>query len=184
MLNAIIKFDQFINNKITELWGPALTKAMVILTDAASPENLLILSTLLALFFVLKKKNFQALFVLFSMAGGAILHLFLKSLIARPRPENSLITETNFSMPSGHATMVAIFFSLLIYLFKDKIKNKILKNIFIAANIILIISIGFSRIYLNVHWFSDVLAGFTLGLAWLLILIFIFKKFDKTRENI
>lgn len=197
MLNTIIKFDLFINNKITELWSPALTKIMVILTDAGSPENLLILSAFLIIFFIFpvkllrnngaSKKNFySAFFVFFSMAGGALIHILLKEIIGRERPENSLIAKTDFSMPSGHATMAIIFFSLLIYLFKDKIKNKFLKYLFIALNIILIISIGFSRIYLNVHWFSDVLAGYGLGLFWLTLLILIFKTiigiFNKSLE--
>lgn len=175
----LTNFDIIINSIITKLQNPGLTKLMIILTDAAGPEALLILSGLLILYFVLNKKKPAALLVFFTMAGGAVIHLLLKELIERPRPVNSLIEETGFSMPSGHATMAAIFFSLIIYLFKDKIKNKALKYAFIALNILLIISIGFSRIYLGVHWPSDVLAGFALGIAWIYISIIVFKKYGK-----
>jgi len=121
------------------------------------------------------------------MTGGLLFEVLTKVIIHRARPENALIEVSGYSFPSGHATMAIIFFSLLLYSFKDDIKNKALKNIFIASNIIFFLIIGLSRVYLNVHWFSDVLAGFGLGLFWLTLLILIFKiiiaSSNKTIKN-
>ena len=92
--------------------------------------------------------------------------------------------ETGFSFPSQHAVMAIIFFSLIIFLFAEKIKNNFLKYLFIGANIILILLIGFSRIYLKVHYFSDSLAGLALGLFWLTFLILIFRVIaELTKKN-
>jgi len=74
------------------------------------------------------------------------------------------------------ALISMIFFSLLIYLFKDDIKNKVLQNCFIVVNVVLIILIGFSRMYLNVHWFSDVIGGFALGLGWVTLLMLLEQR--------
>jgi undecaprenyl-diphosphatase len=106
-----------------------------------------------------------------SSAGGLVLGAITKHLVGRLRPLDGLIPETGLSFPSQHSLMAIIFFSLVIFLFTEKIKNKVLKYLFIFSNLFLIILIGFSRIYLRVHYFSDVMAGFALGLFWLTFLI-------------
>jgi undecaprenyl-diphosphatase len=115
------------------------------------------------------------LLAFFGLGGGLLLETLIKLIVQRARPENSLITETGFSFPSGHATMSLILFTLLLLTFKNDIKNNALKWVFIVCNITLILLIGLSRIYLNVHWFSDVIGGFALGLFWLTLLILVFK---------
>ncbi len=171
----ITKLDVWLNAKIVLLWSPLLNKIMVFITNIASPTNLFILSLILLGILVYKKKWYYSLLLLFSMMGGLLFELLTKLIIHRTRPENALIEVSGYSFPSGHATMAIIFFSLLLYSFKDEIKNKSLRYIFIISNILLFLLIGSSRVYLNVHWFSDVLAGFGLGLFWLTLLILVFK---------
>ncbi|RLG10216.1 hypothetical protein DRN73_08395 [Candidatus Pacearchaeota archaeon] len=115
----------------------------------------------------------------FFIIGGFALKAFVKDLIQRPRPISSLIPVSGYSFPSGHALISIIFFTSLIYFFKDNIKNKNLRYTFITINILLFLLIGFSRIYLNVHWFSDVLGGFLLGLFWIGFSILFFKIIKK-----
>lgn len=87
--------------------------------------------------------------------------------------------------------MATIFFLVFLLAFKDDIKNKYLKYAFIVAVILTFISVGFSRIYLSAHWFSDVLAGFVLGIFWLTLLMLVFKfiitvvykRLDKLRNT-
>lgn len=167
--------DIWINSKIVLLQHPAFTKIMVFITNIASPTNLLILSIIFLGFLIYKKRWYFSLLLVFGMAGGFLLKTLLKLLIQRARPENALIIDAGYSFPSGHATLAVIFFTLTIYIFKDDIKNRMLKYIFIFADIIIILLVGFSRIYLNVHWFSDVIAGFALGLFWLTLLVLTFK---------
>lgn len=171
----ITKVDVWINAKMALLWNPILNKAMIVITNIVSPSSLFVLSLILFGLLVYKKKWYCSFLLLFSMVGGVVFELLTKPIIHRTRPENALIEVSGYSFPSGHATMAIIFFSLLLYSFKDDIKNKALKYIFISGNIILFLIIGLSRVYLNVHWFSDILAGFSLGLFLLTLLMLVFR---------
>ena len=176
--------DLFINTKITLLQTELFTKVMILITNLMSPEVLAVFTIFLLALLLYKKKPKQAFFVFFAIGGAAVLELTLKELIQRARPENALIdASSTYSFPSGHATLAITFFSLLIYLYKDHIKDKILRYIFIGGNIGMIFLIGFSRIYLNVHWFSDVLGGFAIGMLWLGSLIFFFERKNKRAKH-
>ena len=171
----VTRIDIWINAKITLLWTPLLNKLMLFITYIMNPFSLIILSIILFGALIYKKKWYYYLLLVFSLSGGLLFEFLTKLIIHRARPENALIQVPGYSFPSGHATMAIIFFSLLLYSFKDDIKNKILKNAFVLTNIILFLFVGFSRVYLNAHWFSDVIAGFALGLFWLTLLILVFK---------
>lgn len=108
---------------------------------------------------------------------GTILNNIVKVIFARERPSiNPLAVETSYSFPSGHSMMSMILYGYLIYLIYDCIKNKKIKWIYISILSILILAIGFSRIYLGVHYTSDVIGGFTFGIAYLIIFIEIIKN--------
>lgn len=171
----ITKLDIWINAKIVLLWNPLLNKIMIFITNIISPTHLFVLLIILFGVLVYKRKWYYSSLLLFSMIGGLLFEFLTKLIIHRARPENALIEVSGYSFPSGHATMAIIFFSLFLYSFKDDIKNRVFKNIFVISNVILFLLIGFSRVYLNVHWFSDVIAGFALGLFWLTFLILLFK---------
>ena len=147
---------------------------MIIVTNVLSPESLLIVALLAAAYYFVKKNWYNAILIFMSSAGGLILGAISKQLVGRLRPIGGLVSESGLSFPSQHSLMALIFFSLVMFLFTKKIKNKLLKGLFIFSNIFLIILVGFSRIYLRVHYFSDVVAGFALGLFWLTFLILIF----------
>ena len=114
------------------------------------------------------------------MSLGYIFGTSIKIIVQRARPEQGLVSASGFSFPSGHATMAVIFFSLLIYLFRDEIKNKALRWIFVAGCWLLIFLVGISRVYLGVHWLSDVLAGWALGLFVVSLGIVVFRKKNKS----
>ncbi|MDO8592809.1 MAG: bifunctional DedA family/phosphatase PAP2 family protein [bacterium] len=167
--------DLWLAQRISSIWLPWLNKLMVLITAVFSPEVLLSIAVLAAAYYFIKKCWYRAALVFLSAAGGAALGAAMKLLIARPRPAGGLVSETGFSFPSNHALMAMIFFYLLILLFGEKINKFWLKNLFIAMGLTLILLTGFSRIYLKVHYFSDVLAGFALGLFWLTLLILLFR---------
>ncbi len=172
-----MSLDSFIQTQVTSLQTDLLTEIMILITNIMSTKALFTFSLILLLFLSYKKRYQKVFLVIVSIGGGIALELSLKALIQRARPENALIeASSSYSFPSGHATLAMIFFSLLIYLFKDQIKNKVLRYIFISTNILLILLVGFSRIYLNVHWFTDVLGAFTLGILWVILLIHLQKK--------
>lgn len=128
---------------------------------------LLIFSTILFIFIKNKKIGICIYVNLFLSAG---LNQVLKRIVQRPRPtEFRLIDESGYSFPSGHSMVSAAFYGLLIYIIYKKIKNKVLKNFLITLLVLLILCIGISRIYLGVHYTSDVLAGFLISISYLIV---------------
>ena len=118
---------------------------------------------------VLKRKLIGTFIVLNIMISSG-LNQILKHIVQRPRPtEYRLIDETGYSFPSGHSMVSAAFYGLFIYLIFKNVKNKYIKWISIITLSILIILIGGSRIYLGVHYTSDVLAGFFISISYLII---------------
>ncbi|MFA5174371.1 MAG: phosphatase PAP2 family protein [Candidatus Pacearchaeota archaeon] len=170
------QLDNSISKAIPSLWNPFLTGFFSIITYIGNTNTMITLGLILFVILVLRKEYRKGIISSVILIFSAGLGELIKFIIQRQRPLNSLIQRTDPSFPSLHALGSLIFFSLIIYLFKDKIKNKFLKILFIAVNIILILLIGLSRIYLNVHWFSDVIAGYVLGL---IILFFSLRFFDK-----
>lgn len=171
----IIKIDHFINTSVPLWWSPILNKIMILITTIGDKVVIIPLTFLVFIFLIYRKKWYNSLLLIFAVGGGGLLELIVKSIVKRPRPVNSLIFRSDFSFPSGHAIVAIIFFSLLLYFFKNEIKNKFGKMLFIIGNITLFLAISFSRIYLNIHWTSDVIAGLALGLFWLSFLVLVFK---------
>ena len=107
-----------------------------------------------------------------------ILNQLLKAILQRPRPtEYRIVEETGYSFPSGHSMVSMALYGYLIYLIYKYVKNKYIKWISIVLLSILVCSIGISRIYLGVHYTSDVLGGFLISMSYLVIYISAVNKF-------
>lgn len=125
---------------------------------------------------VFKNKKIKIALVL-NLIIATALNFILKNIVQRPRPtEFRIIEETGYSFPSGHSMVSMAFYGYLIYLTYKYIKNKYLKFGIITLLSLLIISIGISRIYLGVHYTSDVIAGFLLSIAYLIIFTKVLEK--------
>lgn len=121
----------------------------------------------LILLIVIKDKNIGKIICL-NLALSTILNYILKSIIRRPRPtQNRLIDISGYSFPSGHSMISFAFYGLLIYLIYKYIKNKYIKYFSIIALSLLILCIGISRIYLGVHYTTDVLGGYLIGIIYI-----------------
>jgi len=120
---------------------------------------------------VIKNKKIGIL-IWINIIISTLLNQILKFIIQRPRPtEFRIIDERGYSFPSGHSMISATFYGFLIYLIYKNVKNKYLKYSLITMLAILILLIGTSRIYLGVHYTSDVLAGFLIAISYLIIFI-------------
>lgn len=134
------------------------------------------------LFVVIKNKKI-GIAIISNLGIVTILNQLLKRILQRPRPEEfRIINESGYSFPSGHSMISMAFYGFLIYLIYKKVKNKYLKWTLITILGTLIISIGISRIYLGVHYTSDVLAGFLIAISYLIIYISIVNKFVLERD--
>ena len=136
----------------------------------------LIVLTIILLISIKNKKIGLSIFS--NLAIITILNQLLKRILQRPRPtEYRIIEETGYSFPSGHSMISMAFYGYLIYLIYKYVKNKYIKWISIILLSILICSIGISRIYLGVHYTSDVLGGFLISISYLIIYISAINKF-------
>ena len=116
-------------------------------------------------------------FITFDLAGCTVINQTIKHIVRRPRPNVlRLVEESGYSFPSGHSMISVAFYGLVIYLVYKNVNNKYLKWTLITLLSLLILTIGFSRIYVGVHYFTDVVGGFFLALAYLIVYIYIYNK--------
>ena len=136
----------------------------------------LIIATII-LFILIKNKKI-GFSIISNLVIVTILNQLLKNILQRPRPnEFRIIEETGYSFPSGHSMVSMAFYGYLIYLIYRYVKNKYVKWVLIVLLSILICTIGISRIYLGVHYTSDVLGGFLISISYLVIYISAVNKF-------
>lgn len=173
--DQITKLDSWVSLNIPSLWNHGLIKIMQLITAIGSSPTIIILMAALFVIYLSRRKWFSAAVLLVSSLGGFFTEYLIKIAVHRPRPEGALMALKDYSFPSGHSTMTTIFFLSIIFAFRREIKNIILRNSFIAVNVIALLLVGFSRIYLNVHWVTDVLAGFSLGLFWITFVMLVGK---------
>lgn len=124
----------------------------------------------------MKNKKEYIMPFLITVVGAEISGQLAKIIFHRTRPVGGLEVENTFSFPSGHALIAAAFYGFLIYFFWRTAKSKAQKYFFLIAGLILILLIGLSRLYLGVHFFSDVIGGYVLGALWLAVGIYIQRK--------
>lgn len=173
-------FDDAVYKFISGFISDGMTGFMKLMTFLGSGWSITALAAAIPFFvFILKKKKYYAaaLMVPLNIAAGSLLNEILKRIFLRPRPDiHRLITVTGYSFPSGHSMNSMIFYGFIIYLLLSYARPRYR---YAAASILglMILLIGTSRIYLGVHYASDVIAGFIMGLAWLALFIRIAKRY-------
>lgn len=166
----------------TALISETMTPVAKMITGFASAPFIIILS--IGLFVLIRNKRVGvAISINLVLVVG--LNQMLKNILQRPRPtEYRLIEETGYSFPSGHSMVSMAFYGFLIYLIYKNVKNQYLKWGAIIFLSILIFLIGISRIYLGVHYTSDVLAGFLLSISYLIVYTSIVRNFLKDNKEV
>ena len=136
------------------------------------------LAVLTIILFILIKNKKIGVSIFSNLAIITALNQLLKNILQRPRPtEYRIIEETGYSFPSGHSMISMAFYGYLIYLIYKYVKNKYVKWTSMVLLSLLICSIGISRIYLGVHYTSDVLGGFLISISYLVMYISAVNKF-------
>jgi membrane-associated phospholipid phosphatase len=140
------------------------------------PANL----SLIAYFLFIKKHKWHSIKIPAIALSSLGLMFLLKGLFDRERPSVPLLFEAKgLSFPSGHALMSVTFYGLLIYMIFKGVKNPALKWTLISLLVILIMIIGSSRVYLRVHYATDVIAGYCIGFLWLVFTVWMLNKIEK-----
>lgn len=167
-----LRIDSIVYNFISQFINDNLTKIVKFITFLGS-ATIVILVTLVALITLKNKKI--GLFMGIDLIVITLFQYLLKALIGRTRPVGiNLVNESSLSFPSGHSLTAMAFYGYIIYLiYKSNLKYKKLYIILLG---ILILLIGLSRIYLGVHYTTDVLGGFSFSLFYLIIFIELTKN--------
>ena len=179
LINAI---DTVIYNLIIKLMSTNTTAFMIFVSHLGSA---VVLITLAIVFLLLVKNKKDSRCISLNLVLVFLLNRILKFIIARPRPEIlRLVPEDGYSFPSGHAMVSMGFYGFLIYLIYIKIENKKVKYPLITFLALLILFIGISRIYLGVHYFTDVTGGIIIAIIYLHLFIkHIYNKRIKGVKN-
>jgi undecaprenyl-diphosphatase len=153
------------------LGSPAVQDAARDITALGGMTVLGLFTAGAGLFLALDGKKHMALFVCGSVAGGLLVSIFLKDLFERPRPDLVPYTvyASDSSFPSGHSMMSAITYLVLGALLARSQERMLLKAYFLLGAVFVTVLVGVSRVYLGVHWPTDVLAGWTAGAVWALL---------------
>jgi len=169
--------DMMIFDKIKPGINTINNKIMLFITFLGKHQFLIPANLILIFYFlIVKKQTWFSIRVITIAISSLVLMLLLKQLFQRKRPLSPLLKAAKgLSFPSGHAIMAVTFYGLLIYILQHSIETDWLKWLITILVIVLIVLIGFSRVYLRVHYASDVAAGFIIGLLWLLISLAILK---------
>lgn len=178
-LEYITKIDMWIHTHISNIYNPLLTKTMIIITSVDNIIPITVITIFITSYLFYKKYYKDMLFLIISVAGASSLMFIIKNIVARIRPDMQVIEAFGYSFPSGHATISTALALSLFWILKDKIKHT--KSLLLLT-IIIPLLISFSRVYLNVHYLSDVIAGIGLSLFWVSLVAIVFdiqrKKFE------
>jgi membrane-associated phospholipid phosphatase len=167
--DPLVSFDQTVATTIHELRTPALTTFFLVVTALGSIEAIAVVSLGGAVVFGAWRRWLLFGTWLITTGGSVMLLLLLKALFARPRPyvEHPLLLETYYSFPSGHAMEAVVLYGMLAYFAVLALRTWRARAAIVFGTSLLVLLIGFSRLYLGVHYFSDVVAGFAVGGVWL-----------------
>jgi undecaprenyl-diphosphatase len=171
--DPIVRFDRALDDYLHAHATPALTTFFLIVTALGSIEVMVLLGVVVAALLAWGRRWLFLGSWLAAVAGSAFLDHVLKGLFERPRPhfEHPLLVETSYSFPSGHAMESLVVYGMLAYFAVLACRTWESRVAVVFGAALLVMLIGFSRMYLGVHYFSDVLAGYAAGGVWLSALI-------------
>jgi membrane-associated phospholipid phosphatase len=177
-------FDITVIDWVQSFISDKLTKIIETLTFLGSTKAVIAISVLTIILMLFNKKWWETVFFIVAVSGSSLFNLLLKFIFQRTRPSiHPLITETGYSFPSGHSMVSFVLYGMITYflvLFYVKRFAKIITILFFS---LLVLIIGVSRIYLGVHYPSDVLAGFAIGGTWLIICLIVLKIILEKRQT-
>jgi membrane-associated phospholipid phosphatase len=180
--NSFITIDLQTNSWATSIQTDSFTGIAVVIAYIFDTTSLTAISLTFAVYLFYRNYRQYGALLLAGMGGDALIVFIAKIVVHSARPLNGLVYDTGFSFPSGHTTASIVFCGLLTYLTWQHWKSPKAKTVSSVLSIAIISIVAFDRIYLNVHWFSDVLGGCLLGLFWLAYILWVFRYVENNQE--
>jgi undecaprenyl-diphosphatase len=178
----IERFDATVTTAVQAWRSPALTAFFVAITSLANAGVVWAVATVLVLVLVFARRWSSVGLVLLAVGFGTLFGSVVKLEVARPRPPlaNMLVPlPSGYSFPSGHALAGLELYGVLAFLAVRELRSRWLRVLVVSAAALVVALIGLSRVYLGVHWPSDVLASWLLGGAWLALLCGAYASWER-----
>ncbi len=156
--------------------APWLTKWMLFFTDLGGPGSIALYCLVLVMCMWLHKKYDHVIQFIVTMSASAFIAVALKEMLKIQRPTDGLISEVGYSFVSAHTLIATVFLVLLVYSYKNHFKKKSVRILFVSASILFVFLIGVSRVYLGVHYMTDILGGLFVGLIISAISILLYNR--------
>jgi membrane-associated phospholipid phosphatase len=172
--DPLVRWDVEFSRWLHDHSSSFLVSSFNVLTLAGNVATLAIITLAAALYFLRRGQLDRAAFLCAGALGIEILNPILKLAFHRPRPELAYVHLETYSFPSGHAAGSAAIYGLVFYLVARTLRPR-WKIAGATAYVVVVITVGFSRLYLEVHYLSDVLAGVSLGIAWASVCLFLYE---------
>lgn len=183
--NELRSVDESVTTYITSFRKPWLTDYLVFVTHLGDRNAYIVFTVLLALYYFIKNRSWKFIVqTTLVLILATLSNIVLKRVINRARPTlEHLVTVNSLSYPSGHAMSAMAFYGFLIYLCLRYRMRQWIRYVLVVSLVLLIVSIGISRIYLGVHYPTDVAAGFIGGLLWVTFCAIVFTIIDLLRRR-
>lgn len=178
-------YDQNVTEFVTSFRRPALTNYFIAVTEIGDLYGYIVVLAITILVSLLVFKRWKYVVqISLVLILSAVSNLVLKRFIDRARPDiDHMVIVKTLSYPSGHAMSAIAFYGFVMYLFYKYIKNIYVKILAMFLTAVLILSIGISRIYLGVHFPSDILGGYIAGFIWVVFCILVFNLVEVFRRD-
>jgi len=169
--NGRLSLDYKVNGFIPSLQDNLFTKIAKVASYVFDTVSMLVVSFFVFIYIWHINYRKRAMLLAFAMLGDAILIYAVKNISHFLRPANALINETSSAFPSGHAMTSVVFFGTLLFFSWNYVKKET-KILLLSAYLLIVLFIGFTRVYLNVHWLSDIIGGYLFGISWAIFSVF------------
>ncbi|WP_276498752.1 phosphatase PAP2 family protein [Pontibacter litorisediminis] len=181
----VVQVDKKINTLLYGIRTDGLSQFLYTVTWLGDQQAVFGLGGVVTAYLLLRRKWLYILAFWLAMGGLGLSVRYGKTIISRSRPSQDMAyyAVEHFSFPSGHATTAMVLVGMLVYFLYRHQERKWLRYLLLVLGAILIALVGFSRMYLGVHYLSDVLAGFLLGILWLLVGISLVEVLDYRRKR-
>ncbi|MDB6167754.1 MAG: hypothetical protein JWM88_618 [Verrucomicrobia bacterium] len=180
-----LRVDETVTRFFHERATPGMTTLMKGISFVGSGDFLAPVATLLGVYLGWRRRWHRLLMLVLAVGGGTLLNLAAKQAIQRHRPvlENPIVTLDSYSFPSGHAMAATLFYGLLAVFAVIYLRRWAAKLLVIHLTILVILLVGFSRIYLGAHYLSDVLGAIAAGAAWLALIVTAVASYRSRKEH-
>jgi undecaprenyl-diphosphatase len=180
--NGLTAIDPIVWQWMVDHRTPAMTTLAIVVTEVGSTVSMTIIALVTIGYLLIKRRRGDAVLVAVVAAGAGLLVRVGKATVGRERPpvEYRLVTETNESFPSGHALASAAILGVVLVVLLPSIRSRGLRIGVVIGVGLFVVAIGLSRLYLGVHWATDVLAGWVTGLAWLTLCLTVRQVWRQT----